>query len=163
VVPGPGLCLQGRRFEVTTRWRDFAGNTGVGQGIALGDDSGWFWFFYPGNVELVVKVLDGRPVNGHFWVFYGALTNVEYELTVRHVLGDLGGADGEAAYENLSGRFASHADVGALRPPDPVDCPGDTPGAPVCGRDGKLYGSACEALYHAWVDVAPEDQQPCGF
>jgi len=28
----------------------------------------------------VIKVLDARAVNGRFWVFYGALSNVE----VRH-------------------------------------------------------------------------------
>jgi hypothetical protein len=27
-------------------------------------------------------VLDGRAINGGFWVFYGALSNVEYTLTV---------------------------------------------------------------------------------
>jgi hypothetical protein len=29
-----------------------------------------------------MKVVDGRPVNGKFWVFYGALSNVEYTITI---------------------------------------------------------------------------------
>lgn len=44
--------------------------------------NGRFWFFETSNVELVVKVLDGRPVNGHFWVLYGALSDVEYHIGV---------------------------------------------------------------------------------
>ena len=45
-------------------------------------DTGGFWFFNPDNVELMVKVLDGRPVNGYWWVFYAGLTDVEFTLTV---------------------------------------------------------------------------------
>ena len=48
----------------------------------LTDDTGVFWFFAPSNLELMVKVLDGSGVNGHFWVFYGALSDVEYTITV---------------------------------------------------------------------------------
>mgnify|MGYP006171081271 CR=1 FL=1 len=44
--------------------------------------AGFFWFFEPSNLELVVKVLDARVVNGHFWVFTAALTNVERTITV---------------------------------------------------------------------------------
>jgi hypothetical protein len=39
--------------------------------VPLGADTGYFWFFEDTNVELVVKVLDGRAINGHTWVFYG--------------------------------------------------------------------------------------------
>jgi hypothetical protein len=110
-IPRPGLCLAGNRFEVEATWRDFAGRTGVAEGVELGDDSGWFWFFDRDNVELVVKVLDGRAVNGRFWVFYGALTNVEYDLVVRNA------ATGATwTHHNPSGRFASGADVDALAP-----------------------------------------------
>jgi hypothetical protein len=34
------------------------------------------------NPEVFVKIVDGRPVNGYFWVFYGGLTDVGYTLTV---------------------------------------------------------------------------------
>ncbi len=49
---------------------------------ALTADTGYFWFFDPANVEIVVKVLDGSGVNNRFWIFYGALSNVEYSLDV---------------------------------------------------------------------------------
>jgi hypothetical protein len=109
VVPRPGLCLNGRRFEVEVGWRAFDGTTGAGHGVPLGEDSGYFWFFSPDHVELLLKVLDARGVNGHFWVFYGALSNVEYEIAVRHVSGQPA-----AEYHNPAGRFASVADVDAL-------------------------------------------------
>ena len=106
------LCLSGSRFEVRVTWKDFHGNTGEGQAVALTGDTGYFWFFNEANVELVVKVLDARPLNGHFWVFYGALSNVEYELTVRdNETGDV------RIYDNATGQFASTGDTAAF-PPD---------------------------------------------
>jgi predicted esterase len=78
------LCLGGGRFRVEVAWKDFQGGAGPGSvvpGVAS-DNSGLFWFFAPGNWELLVKVLDGCGVNGHHWVFAAATTTVEYTLTV---------------------------------------------------------------------------------
>ena len=33
------------------------------------DRTGSFWFFDPANVELIVKLLDGEPINGFYWTF----------------------------------------------------------------------------------------------
>jgi hypothetical protein len=44
--------------------------------------SGYFWFFDPDNVEVTVKILDGRPVNGHFWIFLTGMTNLGLSVTV---------------------------------------------------------------------------------
>ena len=86
------LCLR-QRFEVQVHWTDpdVAGNFGSGGAIpvAISDEAGLFWFFEPANLELVVKVLDGRVLNGHYWVFYGALSDVEYWVTVRDTVGGL--------------------------------------------------------------------------
>ena len=77
--------------------------------MPLTTDTGYFWFFSSNNVELVVKVVDGRAVNGHFWVFYGALTNVQYTITVTDsVTGDV------RSYVNPDGNLASVADVSAF-------------------------------------------------
>jgi hypothetical protein len=77
------LCLDGGRFAVEVEWEDFQGGHGPGQVVPTSsDDSGLFWFFAPANWELLVKVLDGCPVNGHHWVFAAATTNVAYTLTV---------------------------------------------------------------------------------
>ncbi len=79
------LCLQEGRFEVRVLWRDpRSGDHGEAgsSGFDFSDDSGTFWFFDPTNVELVVKVLDARTVNGFQWAFYGALSDVEYWITI---------------------------------------------------------------------------------
>lgn len=106
---GTGLCLNGGRFRIQAAWRDFAGNSGVGQAVPLTGDTGYFWFFNPSNVELVVKVLDGRPLNDRWWVFYGSLTNVEFTLSVTDT--ETGATK---VYTNPSGQFASAGDTGAL-------------------------------------------------
>ena len=84
------LCLRQRRFEVQVDWTDpdVAGNFGSGGAIPVptSDESGLFWFFSPGNLELAVKVLDGSRLNGHHWVFYGSLSDVEYWVTVRDTI-----------------------------------------------------------------------------
>ncbi len=87
------LRLHDGRFEVTLGWTDSAGQTGVGRvaGVpgpggepvpAATRDSGVLWFFGPDNWEMVVKVLDGCAVNGSYWVFAAASTDVAYRLTV---------------------------------------------------------------------------------
>jgi len=103
------LCLNGERFGAEVSWRTRDGRTGTGQAVPLTSDSGYFWFFADGNVELVVKVLDGRSNNGHYWVFYGALSDVAYTLTV---------TDNETGqtrtYDNPQDTLASVADTGAF-------------------------------------------------
>ena len=84
------LCLQGGRFEVQAHWSnpERAGDWGVGAALRIdeSDESGLFWFFEPENIELVVKVLDGRAINGSHWVFFGSLSDVEYWVTVRDAM-----------------------------------------------------------------------------
>jgi hypothetical protein len=103
------LCLRGGRFAVEAVWKDFAGNSGSGTAVPLTSDTGYFWFFAPSNVEVVTKVLDGRPLNGKFWVYYGALSNVEYTLTVTDTLTGV-----QRQYHNPSRRFASAGDTAAF-------------------------------------------------
>lgn len=103
------LCLNGDRFAVEATWRDFQGNVGVGKTVKLTPDTGYFWFFDADNVEVVLKVLDGTALNGHYWVFYGALSNVEYTIQVTDT------TTGEIrTYRNPSGRFASAGDTTAF-------------------------------------------------
>jgi len=54
-------------------------------------------------------VLDGRALNGHFWVFYGALSNVEFEITVTDAL-----SGRRRTYVNPLGHFASAGDTQAF-------------------------------------------------
>ncbi len=104
------LCLNASRFRVEVSWRvPNQGLSDVGTAIELTPDTGYFWFFASANVELMIKVLDGRPLNGKFWVFYGALSNVEYTITVTDT------ATGAVkTYLNPSGTQASVADTSAF-------------------------------------------------
>jgi hypothetical protein len=105
------LCLNGNRFKVEVAWRVASQGTG-GSGVAvpLSGDTGYFWFFSSGNVELVVKAVDGRAVNGYFWIFYGALSDVEYTITVTDT------SNGAVkTYTSPQGQMASRADTAAFR------------------------------------------------
>jgi hypothetical protein len=109
-TPSPQrLCLQGGRFAVEAAWKDFQGKTGTGTAVPLSGDTGFFWFFAPTNVEVVAKVLDGRALGGKFWFFYGALSNVEYTLTVTDTQ-----TGAVKTYRNPSGQFGSVADTAAF-------------------------------------------------
>jgi len=77
------LCLNASRFKIEVEWRDFEDNHGSGQVVPLRSaDSGLLWFFDADNWEMLVKVLDGCGVNGSFWVFSAATTNVDFTLRV---------------------------------------------------------------------------------
>ncbi len=128
----PVLCLAGDRFRVQVRWELPTGESGDGHPVALSGDTGTFWFFDPANVELVVKVLDGRAVNGRFWVFYGALSNVRYTLVVTDT------ATGAVkAYVNPQGQLASVADTAAFLGA------GNTPQAPPVAGPAAPQAGAC--------------------
>ncbi|HUP25519.1 MAG TPA: kelch repeat-containing protein [Thermoanaerobaculia bacterium] len=108
------LCLQGGRFSVRVTWRASNGTSGLGSVLESSrtDPSGLFTFFDPGNVELALKLLDGRALNGHFWLFYGALSDLEYTVTLSDTHS---GATRE--YVNTTGRFVSAADLEAFGDP----------------------------------------------
>lgn len=81
-VAGAGtLCLNAGRFKVTVAWQTTSAS-GTGLAIPMTSDTGCFWFFSYSNIEMVIKVVDGRPVNGRFWVFAGGLTDVNVVITV---------------------------------------------------------------------------------
>jgi Concanavalin A-like lectin/glucanases superfamily len=80
------LCLTPNRFTVTSKWLLPDGTRGVGTVVpGSNSTSGLFWFFGSDNWELLVKVLDGCPVNNNKWVFSAATTNVHYQVAVTDV------------------------------------------------------------------------------
>jgi hypothetical protein len=75
--PATGLLLLGR-FSISLSRPDGS----PVYAVPLTRASGYFWFFDNGNVEVTVKMVDGRLVNGHFWIFAASMTNVPFTLTV---------------------------------------------------------------------------------
>jgi len=76
------LCLNQGRFRVRVQWTDFQGQTGPGSALPYTADSGFFYFFGPDNLEILIKVLNGCVPFERYWVFYAAATNVEYAIEV---------------------------------------------------------------------------------
>ncbi|HEX3530802.1 MAG TPA: hypothetical protein VH988_27375 [Thermoanaerobaculia bacterium] len=109
-TPDRTLCLQDSRFRVDVTWHDpRSGATGTASTIPQTSDTGGFWFFSPDNLELTVKVLDGRAVNGHFWVFYGSLSDVEFTVVVTDSATGI-----KKTYHNPPYNLASRADTAAF-------------------------------------------------
>jgi hypothetical protein len=102
------LCLA-NRFRVEVRWKSNTGATGMAGALPDSANTGLLWFFDPANVEMVVKVLDGRSVNGKFWVFFGALSDVESWVRVTDT------QTGQVReYHNLPGKLSNLADTAAF-------------------------------------------------
>jgi hypothetical protein len=80
--------LNDKRFQVsitfaTTQDGGKSGNGHAIQTNSLGvDQGGMFSFFDNSNPEVLVKVLNGCGVNHQHWVFFAALTNVGFHMTV---------------------------------------------------------------------------------
>ncbi len=108
---GRYLCLGDGRFEVQAHWTnpDMMGDYGFGAAVPIdtSDESGLFWFFQPDNVELVIKVLDGRALKGKFWFLYGGLSDVEYKITLTDTV-----TGSAAGYANKKGSICGHVDTG---------------------------------------------------
>ncbi len=141
------LCLgEGNRFEARVSWRNpYNGDTGTGKAVPLTGDTGAFWFFDPGNLELMIKVLDGRSINGSFWVFYGSLSNVEYTVTVTDT------ATGAVkAYHNAPLQVASRADVDAFPAPASLTtgaAAAKAAAVPLAGRSSSPFvAGTCDAF-----------------
>lgn len=83
------LEINDRRFRVEADWRTAQGTSGRGRPVQLSNDSGYFWFFSPDNLEVQVKVLDACvPGFDRFWAFIAGVTNVEVSLRVTDTLAD---------------------------------------------------------------------------
>jgi len=110
VADAETLCLADGRFEVKVDWTDQRTlDTGEGKAVTGSEKTGYFWFFSPTNIELVVKILDARTISGNWWVFYGALSDVAYTITVRD-----SETGHEKSYVNEPGNFCGEADTEGL-------------------------------------------------
>ncbi len=153
---GPGcrdsdgaLCLSGGRFRFEVEWQSHSGERGAGTLDRLSDETGAATFFSPGNVELVFKLLDGRGINDHHWVYYGALSDVEFWLTVTDTLhdrivvyrnrpGEICGRGDSAAFAELTGVTAQSRPAGATAVAGPAVSPAAVVEADRACRPGAL-------------------------
>ena len=80
------LCLgDSGRFRARLQW-----STGEQSGMATsvafdeGSESGLFYFFDPGNIEMLIKVLDAcvPELGDRYWIYYAATTTLAFELEV---------------------------------------------------------------------------------
>lgn len=81
------LALMNNRFALTLSARDpRTGKTASGVTLPKNDESGFYTLPAltgdANNVEVFVKIVNATSLDGHYWVFFGGLTDFEYTLTV---------------------------------------------------------------------------------
>jgi hypothetical protein len=98
----------GGRLEVSAR---FGGTDQPGEAWALAGsgETGLFSASEAGAAEVAVRVVDGRAVNGHFWLLYSVLSKAEVEIE----LVDLASGN-RRRFVKAAGFLANAADVEAL-------------------------------------------------
>lgn len=75
-------------FNVTLNATNQHNGNVQGAGLALAQTDTFGYFSLPSitgnasNPEVFIKILDARGVNGNYWVFYGHLTDLIYDITV---------------------------------------------------------------------------------
>ncbi|HVQ54357.1 MAG TPA: hypothetical protein VMT25_04215 [Thermoanaerobaculia bacterium] len=91
--PGAGqsadlVLNQAHSFTVSLLATDQHHNNVTGAGVALPQTDTFGYFSLPtltnnpSNPEVFIKILDALAVNGNYWIFYGHLTDLIYDLTV---------------------------------------------------------------------------------
>jgi hypothetical protein len=114
-VPGATTACLANRFKVEVTYDATPANgTGPGNVVLESGASVKFTFFDPGNIELILKVLDAcTPPFNKWWVFGGGLTNVGVTITVTDTR-----TGAMKTYTNTKGHlFQTFADTAAF------DCP----------------------------------------
>ena len=118
------------------------GRTGPGQAIPQNDLFGFFSLpaltSSPENPEVFVKILDGTAINGEYWVFYGHLTDLIYDLTVTEIATgivktyhkDAGNSPGGFDTSGFHPATPSPAATATPTPPAPTATPTPRPTAP---------------------------------
>jgi hypothetical protein len=77
-------CFLSNRFAVQVTQGGSAARV-----AASGSASAAFWRYSSSNWEVLVKVLDGCSINGHYWVFAAGATSVSWSFSVEDTANDL--------------------------------------------------------------------------
>lgn len=148
-------CLNERRFEVSARYSTQtvarASATGL-DAYGFGDSGALFYFFGPDNPEMLLKVVDGCWLNGHWWVFGSAATDLVYEVGIK----DLADGGGTVEYRHNGGGVI----VGDNGYSTAAGVINDTSAFP-CGRSAAQAGERRQSGGGPVVDiVSGQDQHP---
>jgi len=109
------LCLNAGRFRIELAAKD-PRTSASGAGVSIPQDDLFGYFAIPAltgnasNPEVFVKVLDGRPVNGFFWIFFSGLTDFQYTVTVTDTVTGV-----KKTYEKAGGSACGAFDVNAFQ------------------------------------------------
>jgi hypothetical protein len=97
------ICLLGGRFALTMNWHNQYNDTsGAGGAVPISDLTGSFFFSDQSDLELVAKVID---FGDRIAVFYGALSDLEYDLTVTDTASGV-----QKVYHNAPGNYCGGLD-----------------------------------------------------
>lgn len=80
------LCLGGGRFEATVQWQPSTSRVDrSSKRVAVSDapDTGLFAVSPEEDPQILLHVLDRCSVNGHYWVDFAAVTDLEFTIQVR--------------------------------------------------------------------------------
>jgi hypothetical protein len=108
------LGLLGGRFQMSVASQEDGAKPAA---VHLSDTGGYFTFFDPSNVELTAKIVDGRAVNGHYWVFIASMTNTPLTVTITDTqAGSCGGSNScpKRTYSNPPNTNQNFIDVTAF-------------------------------------------------
>ncbi|HUP23730.1 MAG TPA: hypothetical protein VNB06_12415 [Thermoanaerobaculia bacterium] len=138
------LELQDGRFLVEVDWTAGAGNQGVAELVTIApgsnvelrsDNSTIIEFFGNDNWELLLKILDARVFNQHFWIYLAAASSVGYDVNVVDTV-----CDEQRTYSGVRGTFQpSTTDTTAFA----AGCD-DRPRVATCSR-GRSAARRCAA------------------
>jgi hypothetical protein len=97
------ICLLGGRFTLTMDWHNqFDGTSGAGGAVPISDLTGSFFFSDKTDLELVAKVID---FGDRIAVFYGTLSDLQYDLTVTDTTSGM-----QKVYHNAPGNYCGGLD-----------------------------------------------------
>ncbi len=124
-------------FDLTLTARD-PRTTSTGSGKVIGQNDVYGYFSLPslsgnaGNPEVIVKMVDATGIGSNYWVFYGTMTDLEYDLAVREVATGIVKHYRKDA-NTPSGQFDTSGFVPTGGPsvtptPTPIPTPSPTPG-----------------------------------
>ncbi len=171
-------CLQHGRFQIRASAINQSGARAQAKvrHALVGDAASLFYFFTFDNPELMVKVVDGCALNGRYWVFGSAATDLNYSVTVKDLaagreetyrrsrsnplIGDAVSFPCRIPEGVAAGAFGKEAAAGAAGfhgESSPVDDGSLGPDLPLCGGavvPGGLPGLATEASRAAIGPVA---------